>query len=226
MRITARPDPASPRISPGRRSAARAPEVPPPVRAAHDRGRAPARPSSSAMLTPASTGEQRRGATPGQPLRGRDRRRRGRSRAAGGSPSCRAAPGSGRRRCPTSAGCRSERSSARGSEPGAATRGRGGAHGLALLLGRVSSSAWKAIILLAQVAGRPAPRMRHGEQPGVARAADRDGGDRHAGRHLHDREQRVQTVEMRQRHRHADHRQRRRPRRACRAGGLPRRHRR
>ena len=55
----------------------------------------------------------------------------------------------------------------------------------------------------------------HGEQPGVAGVADRDRGHRDAGRHLHDREQRVHAVEVLQRHRHADHRQRRDRRRAC-----------
>ena len=54
-----------------------------------------------------------------------------------------------------------------------------------------------------------------GEQAGVAGVADRDRRDRHAGRHLHDGEQRVHAVEVAQRHRHADHRQRRDARRAC-----------
>ena len=66
----------------------------------------------------------------------------------------------------------------------------------------------------------------YGEQAGVAGVADGDGGDRHAGRHLHDREQRVHAVEVLQRHRDADHRQRRDRRRACRAGGRLRRRRR
>ena len=63
----------------------------------------------------------------------------------------------------------------------------------------------------------PQPRRRSivpsgqdpdGEQPGVARAADRHRGDRDAGRHLHDRQQRVHPVQVRQRHRDADDRQR------------------
>ena len=48
-----------------------------------------------------------------------------------------------------------------------------------------------------------------GQQPGVAGVADRDRRDRDAGRHLHDRQQRVHAVEVLQRHRHADDRQRR-----------------
>ena len=49
----------------------------------------------------------------------------------------------------------------------------------------------------------------HGEQARVAGVADRDGGHRDAGGHLHDREQRVHAVQVLQRHRDADHRQRR-----------------
>src|SRR5271165_1765427 len=48
----------------------------------------------------------------------------------------------------------------------------------------------------------------HGEQAGVAGAADRHRGHWDAGRHLHDRQQRVEAVELLQRHRHTDHRQR------------------
>jgi len=40
----------------------------------------------------------------------------------------------------------------------------------------------------------------HGEQAGVARAGDRDGGDGDAGRHLGDGQQRVEAVELRQWH--------------------------
>ena len=62
----------------------------------------------------------------------------------------------------------------------------------------------------------PGPQVRvargqdaYGEQPRVAGVADGHGRDRHPGRHLHDREQRVHPVEVLQRHRYADHGQRR-----------------
>ena len=47
-----------------------------------------------------------------------------------------------------------------------------------------------------------------GEQGGVGRAglADRERGDRDAGRHLHDRVQRILPAEVLRRHRHAEHR--------------------
>ena len=47
-----------------------------------------------------------------------------------------------------------------------------------------------------------------GQEACVRRAplADRHGGDRHAFRHLHDRQQRVHAPERRRRDRHADHR--------------------
>jgi hypothetical protein len=45
-----------------------------------------------------------------------------------------------------------------------------------------------------------------GQQPGVAGAADGHGRHRHSGWHLHDGEQGVHTVEVRQRDGHADHR--------------------
>ena len=57
----------------------------------------------------------------------------------------------------------------------------------------------------------PAPPRRRGCAPPAARRcgpADRHGRHRHPRRHLHDREQRVHPVEVLQRHRHADHRQR------------------
>ena len=66
----------------------------------------------------------------------------------------------------------------------------------------------------------------HREQAGVLGVADRDRRDRDAARHLHDREQRVEAVELAERHRDADHRQRRHRRRHARAGGPRRRHRR
>ena len=50
--------------------------------------------------------------------------------------------------------------------------------------------------------------MRTASSAGVLRVADGDGRDRDAGRHLHDREQRVEPVELLERHRHADHRER------------------
>src|SRR5579871_2862083 len=43
-----------------------------------------------------------------------------------------------------------------------------------------------------------------GEQAGVAGPADGDGGDRDAGRHLHDGQQRVEPAEVGQRDGHAD----------------------
>ena len=48
-----------------------------------------------------------------------------------------------------------------------------------------------------------------GEHGGVPRVVDADAGDRHAGRHLGDREQRVEAARDRRpaRQRHADHRQ-------------------
>ena len=49
----------------------------------------------------------------------------------------------------------------------------------------------------------------HREQPRVARVADRDRRDRHAGRHLDDRQQRVEAVEVLEGDGYADHRQRR-----------------
>ena len=45
------------------------------------------------------------------------------------------------------------------------------------------------------------------EQPGVHSVVDRDGRDRNAARHLHDRQQRVHAVERRASHRHPDDRQ-------------------
>ena len=62
--------------------------------------------------------------------------------------------------------------------------------------------------LLAQLGAR-AGEDRHREQRGVRGAADRDGRHRHAFRHLHDRQQRIETVERLALHRHADHRQNR-----------------
>ena len=52
---------------------------------------------------------------------------------------------------------------------------------------------------------------RGGEQRriGGAGAADRKGRHRHAGRHLHDRQQRIEAVECARLHRHAEHRQQR-----------------
>ena len=52
--------------------------------------------------------------------------------------------------------------------------------------------------------GAEDPRRQHG---GVLRVVDADARDRHAGRHLHDREQRVEAVEdaHRRAERHADH---------------------
>ncbi len=49
----------------------------------------------------------------------------------------------------------------------------------------------------------------HGEQPRVARVADGDRRDRYAGRHLDDRQQRVEPVEVLEGDGYADHRQRR-----------------
>ena len=54
----------------------------------------------------------------------------------------------------------------------------------------------------------PGPEDPRGQQPGVARPTHRHGGHGHARRHLHDREQRVHPVEVPQRHRHPDDRQR------------------
>ena len=45
------------------------------------------------------------------------------------------------------------------------------------------------------------------EQRGVAGLAHADGRHRDAVRHLHDRQERVEAVELLERHRHADHRQ-------------------
>ena len=70
------------------------------------------------------------------------------------------------------------------------------------------SSAWKSTIRCRRSAS-DAREDADGEQAGVAGVADRDRGDRDAGRHLHDREQRVHAVEVLERHRDADHRQRR-----------------
>ena len=61
----------------------------------------------------------------------------------------------------------------------------------------------------------------HREQTGIARRADADRGHRHAGRHLHDGQQRVETFERFAFNRHADDRQRAerrrhaRPRQPC-----------
>ena len=87
------------------------------------------------------------------------------------------------------------------------------------------SSAWKSTIRSCS-AGSVGGQDAYGEQAGVAGVADGDRGDRHAGGHLHDREQRVHAVEVLQRDGYADHRQRRDRRRACRAGGPRRRRRR
>ena len=69
---------------------------------------------------------------------------------------------------------------------------------------------------------------RRGEQRRVdgAGAADRERPDRHAGRHLHDREQRVHALQRLRLDRHAEHRQRRLRRRHARAGAPRRRRRR
>ena len=66
---------------------------------------------------------------------------------------------------------------------------------------------------------RPA-RIAVGEQRGVARArfADRDRRDRDAGRHLRDREQRIESVQRLRLDRHADHGQQRLGRPSCPAG--------
>ena len=60
---------------------------------------------------------------------------------------------------------------------------------------------------LEHAAGQPLREHLGGEDRGVARAVDRHAGDRHAGRHLHDREQGVQPVERLAADRHGDHRQ-------------------
>ena len=87
------------------------------------------------------------------------------------------------------------------------------------------SSAWKSTICCWR-AGSPAAEDAYGEQAGVAGVADRDRRDRDPGGHLHDGEQGVHPVEVLQRHRHADHRQRRDRGEHARAGGpLPRRRR-
>src|SRR5690625_190861 len=68
--------------------------------------------------------------------------------------------------------------------------------------------------------GHPGPPVRRGvaftraedprrEQPGLTRTADRDGRNRHARGNMHDREQRIHSVQMLQRHGHPDDRQRR-----------------
>ena len=61
----------------------------------------------------------------------------------------------------------------------------------------------------ARRSGRDVARMATASRPALAApdGADRDRRDRHAFRHLHDREQRVEAVERRALHRHADHRQ-------------------
>ena len=82
------------------------------------------------------------------------------------------------------------------------------AYDRALLLGLGPEAGLEVAHLLAQsLVGRR--QDADGEQPGVAGAADRDGGHRYAGRHLHDGQQRVEPVELLERHRHPDDRQRR-----------------
>ena len=68
------------------------------------------------------------------------------------------------------------------------------------------SSQCRARLRRAADADREDPRCEHGR---VLRVVDADGRDRHARRHLHDREQRVEAVEHRHRRaqRDADHRQ-------------------
>ena len=55
--------------------------------------------------------------------------------------------------------------------------------------------------LLARIAAAQQRRV------GGARGADGEGRHRHAGRHLHDRQQRIETAEGLRLHRHAEHRQ-------------------
>ena len=80
------------------------------------------------------------------------------------------------------------------------------------------SSSWarKRVVARAEDADR--------EQPGVARLADADRRHRDAVGHLHDGEQRVEAVELLQRYRHADHRQRRHRRGHAREGARHRPH--
>ena len=70
-------------------------------------------------------------------------------------------------------------------------------------------SAWKRATAARSASSRGGEDA-DGEQPGVAAAADAHRRHRHAGRHLHDRQQAVQPVEPVQRPGHADDRQRRR----------------
>ena len=126
----------------------------------------------------------------------------------------------------------STRASSRATAPARSPASRPGgavAQGAPLAIAASRSSAWKLDH------GRPDPRRLLAlaraedagrQQPGVAGAADRHRRHRDAGRHLHDRQQRVHPVEVLQRHRHPDDRQRRDRRRACPAGGPRRRRRR
>ena len=99
------------------------------------------------------------------------------------------------------------------------------AHGLALLLRGLLQLRLEVDHLLLQV-GITRRQDAYGEQAGVAGIADRHRRDGHPGRHLHDGEQRVHAVEVLQRHRHPDHRQRRHRGEHARAGGPLPRHRR